>query len=109
MKHTFNISMDNEAKKAGDIRKVELEVSFEGVPDETIRKHAMANMTVAWQNQIRGNWTAFDEGKLPNEITFGEPLFATRRAAPMTPESAKAFIEAMSPEAREALLKSLNA
>lgn len=105
MKHSFNIALNKEAKEAGDIRKVELDISFEGVPDEIIRKHAMANMTVAWQNQIRNNW----EADLPETVIFGEPLFASRRAAPMTQANAADYINALSPEAREAFIESLNA
>ena len=95
MEHKFNIALNKEEKEAGNIRKVVLNISFEGVSEDTIRKHAMANMTVAWQNQIRNDW----EGELPEEVIFGEPLFASRRAAPMTAEGAKKMLlDNLSPE-----------
>lgn len=107
MKHSFNISMDAEAKKAGDIHKVTLDISFEGVPQEVIEKHAMANMTVAWQNQIRNNWDKFEDGKLPEVVTFGDPLFESRKAAPISTDSAKKFIESLPEDQRAAFIASL--
>lgn len=90
----FTVAMDAEAKKAGDVKTVEFECSFEGVDEDTITKHAVANMVVAWQSQIRNNWEKFIKGELPKAVTFGVPLFEGRgrAAATITPEGIKAFL-----------------
>ncbi len=112
MEVQFKVSMDNEQKKAGNIETVTLDVTFDGVPEETIQKAALAHMVVAWQSQIRSHWTDFTEGKLPTEVTFGIPLFAPKQAATLTPitqESATEYINSLPPEARAAMLTKLQA
>ena len=101
----FKISMDAEAKKAGEFELVEFSVDFDGVDEELIRKHAIANQIVAWQAQIRSNWDKFLKGDLPPVVKFGVPLFEGKRATvtrPPTEQEVKEFmakkLAALTPE-----------
>jgi hypothetical protein len=86
----FKTSMDIDAKRAGDVKTFKFTISFEGVSDDIIRKAAIANQIVGWQSQIRSHWADFIGGKLPEVITFGQPLFtSTRRAAVRPPTEAE--------------------
>jgi hypothetical protein len=73
---TFKIARDAEAKKEGDIQEVTLTVNFEGVAEADLIKAALQAQIVGWQSQIRSHWTEFVEGKIPEEITFGDTLFS---------------------------------
>lgn len=89
-KVTFKVKMDKDSVA----EEITLNVDFDGVADELIRKHAMANMVVVWQGQIRTHWTEYKEGKMPDSTTFGVPLFAGKRGGvtvvkKVTLESAK--------------------
>jgi hypothetical protein len=75
----FKISRDSEAKKANEVKVVKFTISFEGVSDDIIRKAAIANQIVGWQSQIRSHWDEFSKGQLPEVVTFGQPLFASKR------------------------------
>lgn len=77
----FKIAMDAEQKRLGNVKDVNLEVSFDDVDFAIVQKHAVANMIVQWQNQIRSHWTDFVNGKMPTEIKFGDPLFEGGRRA----------------------------
>jgi hypothetical protein len=79
MKVTFKVAMNAEEKKAKNEKTVEFEVDFTNVPMDTLQKHAVANMIVMWQSQIRSHWTEFTQGELPKKVTFGVPLFAGGR------------------------------
>jgi hypothetical protein len=100
MQIQFKVSMDNEQKLAKNFKPVVLEVSFEGVPTDLVQKAALAHAVVAWQHQIRSHWTEFVDGKLPKEITFGNPLFTPKRGttAPMTQESVLTYMKGLAPE-----------
>jgi hypothetical protein len=75
----FKISRDSEAKKANEVKVVKFTISFEGVSNDIIRKAAIANQIVGWQSQIRTHWDEFSKGELPEVVTFGQPLFASKR------------------------------
>jgi hypothetical protein len=75
----FKISRDSEAKKANEVKVVKFTISFEGVSNDIIRKAAIANQIVGWQSQIRSHWDEFSKGELPEVVTFGQPLFASKR------------------------------
>ena len=75
----FKIAMDADAKRNGDVETVKFTISFEGVSDDIIRKAAIANQIVGWQSQIRSHWDEFTKGELPEVVTFGQPLFASKR------------------------------
>lgn len=79
MKVTFKVAMNAEEKKAKNEKTVEFEVDFANVPTDIIQKHAVANMIVMWQSQIRSHWTEFVSGELPKKVTFGQPLFTGGR------------------------------
>ena len=93
MECKFNVSMNAEAKKDGEVTEVILDVSFEGVSEDDIRKHAMANMKVHWQAQIRNNWDKFIEDGVPETVIFGVPLYESAGRKPLTPESAIALLK----------------
>jgi hypothetical protein len=79
---TFKCARDMESKKLGQEKTFKMQVLFEGVSDEIIRKHAIANMVVSWQSQVRANW-----GKeLPATVTFGQALFESKRSSGLTVE-----------------------
>ena len=82
--------------KYSDKEEIILNVGFDGVEDEIIQKHALANMVVTWQGQIRTHWDAYKEGKMPTDITFGVPLFGASRGRTVTKkitsESANAWL-----------------
>lgn len=110
MEIKFKVAMDNEQKKLGNVEEITLDVDFEGVPDAIVRKAALAHAVVSWQSQIRSHWTDFKEGKLPTSVTFGNPLFtSTRRVAiaPITQETALAFIQSLTPEARADMVQKM--
>jgi hypothetical protein len=75
----FTVAMNAEEKKAGNVQTINLDVSFEGVDESLIYKHALANCVVGWQSQIRSHWDEYVDGKLPESITFGDPLFESAR------------------------------
>jgi hypothetical protein len=75
----FKISRDSEAKKANEVKVVKFTISFEGVSNDIIRKAAIADQIVRWQSQIRTHWDEFSKGELPEMVTFGQPLFASKR------------------------------
>lgn len=92
----FNVAKNAEAKKVGNVETVEFEITFEGVPSEVIAKHAVANMIVAWQSQIRNNWDKFTKGELPKVVTFGEPLFEGRtKSRTVTKDDMRDFLNKM--------------
>jgi hypothetical protein len=92
----FKIAMDADAKKAGDVKTVKFNVSFEGVSDDIIRKAAIANQIVGWQSQLRSHWDEFSKGELPEMVTFGQPLFtSTRRTAVRPPTDAEIQAQAV--------------
>jgi hypothetical protein len=81
----FKVAMDAEAKRNGDFKTVKFTVTFDNVPEDTIRKAAIANQIVGWQSQIRSHWDEFSKGELPEVVTFGQPLFASARRAVVRP------------------------
>ena len=103
MKVEFKVAMDAEQKKLGNAQTITLDVDFDGVDDDTIRKHAIANCVVGWQSQIRNHWTEYVDGKLPESIKFGDPLFTTARVKtrPMTDDEMIAYVKAL-PEEQQA-------
>jgi len=91
----FSVAMDSEQKRLNNVKKVKFECSFDGVATDVIQRHAIANMVVQWQGQIRGHWTEFVNGELPKTVVFGQPLFNSGRRAtvrPMTEDEKKDFI-----------------
>ncbi len=96
MEITFKVKMD----KHSDAHEVKLNVSFDDVDEAIIQKHALANCVVGWQGQIRNHWDAFVEGKMPTEVTFGNPLFASTRGRTIvkqvTVDSAAEFLNGKS-------------
>ena len=96
----FKVAMDAEQKAAKNFKEVEFECSFDGVAPSIIQRHAIANQVVAWQGQIRNNWSKFLEGKLPKVVTFGTPLFegGRSRTRPITEEDIRAALAGKSPE-----------
>ena len=97
----FKVAMDAEQKAAKNFKEVEFECSFDGVAPSIIQRHAIANQVVAWQGQIRNNWSKFLEGKLPKVVTFGTPLFEGGRGGrtrPITEDDIRAALAGKSPE-----------
>jgi len=76
----FTVAMNAEEKKAGNIRKVALQVNMPEVP-KVVEDHAMANYKVALQSQFRNNWDAFLKGTYPKVVEFGQAIFSTRTRA----------------------------
>jgi len=93
----FKTSMNEDAKKAGDIKTVKFIVMFEGVSDDIIRKAAIKNQIIGWQSQIRTHWDEFSKGELPEVVTFGQPLFAStsRRTVTRPPTDAEIQTQAV--------------
>ena len=97
----FKVAMDAEQKAAKNFKEVEFECSFDGVAPSIIQRHAIANQVVAWQGQIRSNWSKFLEGQLPKIVTFGTPLFEGGRGGrtrPITEDDIRAALAGKSPE-----------
>ena len=94
----FKVSMCEDDRKAGKTKKVEFEVDFAGVSQDTLRTLAISCQVVRWQAQIKSHWTEFLEGKLPKVVTFGAPLFSGMKGAPapMTTEKATEFLKGQS-------------
>lgn len=91
----FTVAMDSEQKQLGNAKEIKFECDFDGVDPGIIQRHAIQNMIVTWQGQIRRNWGLFLEGKLPKVVLFGAALFPGRTrgvAPPMTTERAEEFI-----------------
>ena len=95
---TFKIARDSEAKSLGNTREVTITVNFDGVPEETVVKAALQAQVVSWQGQIRSHWDDFVAGRLPDEVTFGNPLFEGRQTRTVirqpTEKDVKEFIKA---------------
>ncbi len=94
MEIKFTIAMNNEEKKAKNTKEVIMNVNFDGVDPALIQKHALANMKVHWQAQLRNNWDKFIEDGTPDTITFGEPLYESAGRKPLTPEAAVVLLKA---------------
>ena len=109
MQIKFKVALGLAEKKAGEAKDVTLEESFDGVKDDVIQKAAMAHAVVAWQSQIRSHWEEFMDGELPEEVTFGVPLFASKRAVakPITMEEMKKHVTSLSPKMQAEFIKSL--
>lgn len=93
----FDVAMDAEQKALKNTKHVELTVNMD-VDEATIIKHAIANYKVQCQASIRSNWTAFDEGKCPTEVNFGDALFAGGRKTTvkvLNPEEMLEYIQNM--------------
>jgi len=95
----FKISMDNEAKKSGDVHEVNVTVNM-NVETSVLEEWALKAYVVAIQSQIRPNWAAFIKGDYTKELALGQPMFGKRAKA--TPEQAKTLyknsINALSPK-----------
>src|SRR3990167_9348648 len=91
----FKVSMCEDDRKAGKTKKVEFEVDFTGVSQDTLRTLAISCQVIRWQAQIKSHWTEFLEGKLPKVVQFGAPLFSGMKGAPapMTTERATEFLK----------------
>jgi len=107
MEVTFSVAMDAEQKKLRNTHEVILEVNFDGVSPRLVQKAALQLQVIKYQGQFRAHWDEFIEGKYPREITFGQPLFAARTAAPITVDTATKFINNLSPEIRAQILADL--
>jgi len=94
----FKVSMCEEDRKAGKTKKVEFDVDFTGVSQDTLRTLAISCQVIRWQAQIKSHWTEFLEGKLPKVVQFGAPLFSGMKGAPapMTTEKATEFLKGQS-------------
>ena len=91
----FKVAMDAEQKAAKNFKEVTFECSFDGVAPSIIQRAAIANQVVAWQGQIRSNWSKFLEGQLPKIVTFGTPLFEGGRGGrtrPITEDDIRAAL-----------------
>lgn len=101
----FDVSMDDEAKKAGDKHHVKVVVMAD---DEAIEKYMKKAATVWIQGQIRANWDAFVKGEMPGEVTLDAPIWGNGRGK-VTVEKAtntlKAQLSTMTPEEKLAYLK----
>lgn len=84
----FNVSRDNEAKKAKEFEEVEIKVLFPEGCENQVYSDALAHMTVKLQQQIRSNWSQFVENGVPEEIKYGDPLYASRRTITRAPTEA---------------------
>lgn len=72
----FNVSMNNDEKLAGNKRPVEMIVNAD---EATIDKYVIKAIKVWIQAQLRPNWTEFEAGNYPKEVTLGVPIFGNGR------------------------------
>jgi isopentenyl phosphate kinase len=99
----FNVCMNNEEKKTGNVKEVILDVDFEGVSETDILAAAMKAQVVAWQSQIRTHWDDFATGKLPKKVTFGDTLFGKKTGVKIMTADQMADHINMLPEAEKAI------
>lgn len=90
----FKVAMDEEQRKAKNIHNVKFECSFDGADMDMVKRLAIQQQVVRWQQQIRANWNKFLSDGLPSTIAFGVPLYEGKRsgATPMTAERAEEFL-----------------
>ena len=92
MEMKFKIALSQEARDAGDIH--EVVVNVEKCDDATMLKYALKAYTVEIQSQIRNNWDQFMKGDYPRELTIGQAMFTKRVVKVMTIEEQKKAVAA---------------
>jgi hypothetical protein len=85
----FTVAMDKEAKENGDVKKVKFTLTFPESCEDQLQTDAIAHQVVKWQSQIRSNWDKFLENGVPETITYGSPLYGSRRGAVRPPTEAE--------------------
>lgn len=76
---TFKVAMDKEQAELENHREVKLVVNFPEDCLETLVADAMKSQVIKWQGQIRKNWSKFEKDGTPDEITYGEALYESRK------------------------------
>jgi len=107
VKVDFKVSMDNEQKLLKNFKKVELEVDFEGVDLETIKKYALKAYVIELQGQVRPNWEKFEKGEYPKVVKFGDAMFSGGRGKVTAEKAATVYSDAISKLSREEKLAKL--
>lgn len=114
IKVSFKVAMDAEQKKLKNFEKVEFTVVFPEGIEEQVQSDALAHQVVKYQSQIRSNWDTFLEKGVPKEITYGNPLYGTRRGGVRAPTDAEIEnymgkkIAALTPEQLQEFVKTGN-
>ena len=72
----FNVSMNDEEKRAGNKHSVDMIVNAD---EATIDKYVIKAIKVWIQGQLRPNWDKFIAGEYPKEITLDVPIFGGRK------------------------------
>ena len=76
---TFKVAMDKEQAELENHREVTLTVNFPEDCQDQLVADAMKSQIIKWQGQIRKNWGKFEADGTPEEITYGQALYESRR------------------------------
>jgi hypothetical protein len=77
---TFEVAMDAEQKKLGNVEKVKFVLEFPEGCEDQVQSDAVAHQIVKFQQQIRSNWDSFIKDGVPERVTYGQPLYGRRTA-----------------------------
>jgi len=100
----MSVSPNDDAKKAGESKKITIKVNFDGVTLEDVFQGAMSSEIIKAQNPLRKSYMSLEDGQVV-ERKYGE---RTPRQ-PMTKESAKMHIKTWTDEEKAALIAELEA
>lgn len=85
---TFEVAMDAEQKKLGNVEKVKFILEFPEGCEDQVQSDAVAHAIVKFQQQIRSNWDTFIKAGVPKRVTYGQPIYG-RKVASRPPTEAE--------------------
>lgn len=94
----FDVAMNLEEKKAGNVKRVKFTVVFPEGCEDQVQQDALAHQIVKFQAQIRSNWDKFQEGGVPEEVTYGDALYAKSRTRKPTEADIISYVKKLTQE-----------
>lgn len=94
----FDVAMNQEEKKAGNVKRVKFTVVFPEGCEDQVQADALAHQVVKFQAQIRSNWDKFVEGGTPSEVTYGDALYTKSRTRKPTEADIISYVQQLTQE-----------
>lgn len=103
--HDFATSLDNDSKNRGVKKTTHAKIVLD-VTEEDLHHIAIRQLVIKYQGRMRKHW---EQHKNSESVTLKASELSVRMAGvrAVTKDSAKAFIDSMTPEERTAFLASL--
>lgn len=85
-KMTFKVSLDQEARDAGEAIEVTTTILLDDSEVEACILRGLKNRIIAWQANIKANWSLFEDKGFPEKLNFSDLPYASSRVRtrPMT-------------------------